>query len=122
MKHFLSFLMSVCMIALISCNHPQQGTGSTIHRADTVIIKCIRLTVKAVDDKGNICKNCQAIFYIPGTTISHDLGMLPAEKSINSTNMNSFIDIKGDGFETYKSLDKGLDRDTTIVFVVNRCR
>ena len=121
MKNILLLLLSVCIIVLGSCNHSQHETNSTDKHIDTTVIKCIKLVIKVVDDRGNICKNYKVKYFFNLGDTLFSWKKLPIDTFVHLTTIWSNFLIKGEEFETIKSLTYGIDRDTTLIFKIKSC-
>ena len=110
------------MVVLFSCKDDDHTADSVSKHSDTTLIKCVRLGIKVVDEKGNNCNGFQVKYYIDRGSTIFEWKNTPIDTFIHSTNLWSIFRLKGNGVELQKNLTSGIDRDTTIIFVLQTCK
>jgi len=122
MKKYCVFALIACLLIFSSCNQKPHGADVTSIHTDTTVIKCIKLGIKVVDEKGNNCSAFQVKYSIDRGSTIFDWKTTPIDTNIHATSLWSIFRVKGNGVEVEKNLTSGINRDTTLIFVLQTCK
>ena len=107
-------LLSLCPLLMMSFScHNQHGSNKTVN-----------LCVRTIDEKGNNLANFKANCYLHDIgTVLFDATKTPLVKRVDTTSKFwVIIHVQGIGVSEEKVLYNGINRDTTIIFVIKRCK